>query len=508
VVPKHRRSEFESALASAGAPADSAEFWPEAVGYGQAGATAGPTAVHARVVPAGNGYPAPNGYDGAAAGPGRAAPPDGLSWQEWQDWQDWRNWGPPPELHPDHPSAPVPRIQLPADYPPGPVPAPRAPREPDLPPRRQGGPARTRSGQPPTPDAGYDNGSRRLHAVPQGAPAADHAATALRTPDNRGRQFPGQPEADLRGPDWGEPTGFQRQQGPARRDAIGYQRQAGPGRPETTDYRLETGPLGPGPGPATGRPQNGRSPNRDSHWTAGQVLTLDDGQAVRLAQEAQDYAAGIREAAEREASAITQQATGEAAAIREAAVREAADLRARLDSMSGELGRVAAYVAENLAAPAMPATALAPPAARPALPAARPALPGTRTAPPDTRPPRPATRPARPDTRPARPDTRPAGPRTAPAKTPQKRPRQLQAMRVASYATATLFLVAVLTGATEVGLHGFKFFVFRGGGVGQTSGQETDQQFLARQDPAVHHVPAPKGRHVRKSHQTAEAHNK
>jgi hypothetical protein len=228
----------------------------------------------------------------------------------------------------------------------------------------------------------------------------------------------------------------------------------------------------------------------DSLWTAGQVLILADGEAARIAQEAQNYAAAIREAAEREADAITQQASGQAAAIREAAQREAAELRARLDSMAGELGRAAAYVTESLAAPTMPATAPALPGARPALPGTRPALAVTKTARPD-----------------ARPGTRPAGPRTTPTKKPQPSGRQRRAMRIATAATAALFLFAVGTGATELGMHGLPFFVFRSGGTGQTQGNETDQQFLARQAAAAHHVVAPKGRHHRKSHQTLEVHH-
>jgi hypothetical protein len=484
VVPKHRRSETEPYLASVRAPVDSAEFWPEAVGFGQAAAMAGPADVHAWAGPAGDGHPASSGYDGAAADLGWAAAPEGHPWEEWHDWQDW---GPPPALHPDHPSAPVPRIRVAADYPPGPMSAPPELGAPDLPQRRSGGPARTWGAQPPPPDTG----DRRLYAVPNDALAADYGATALRPSGNPGRRFPGQPGTEFAGPDW----------------------------PETTAFRRQPGPSGPGPGPAAGPSQSDHFPNRDSLWMAGQVLTLADGAAAQIAQQTQDYAAAIREAAEREAAAITQQATsradaitqeatGQAAAIRAAAEREAAELRARLDSMSGELGRVAAYVTESLAGPAMTATAPALPGARPALPGARPAPPGAAPARPATRPPKPATRPAGPATTPAKPATRPAKPATTPAKKPQKPGRQQQAIRIATAATAALFLFAVGTGATEIGLHGFPFFVFRPGGTGETRGHETDQQFLARQAAAAHHVVAPKGRHHKKPHQTLEVHHK
>jgi hypothetical protein len=290
-------------------------------------------------------------------------------------------------------------------------------------------------------DAGDGYGHRRLHAVPSDGSAAYRPATSPRTPQEAGRY----------------------------------------------------------PEPATGWFDTGHGPGPDAQW-AGQAPPLSDSRAAQIAQEARAYAAALREAAEREAASITQQAAAQAVAIREAAEREAAERRAELDSMTGELGRVAAYVTESLAPPAMPATA-------PAVPATRPALPTRKSAPPAARPAGPGTspvRPAGPDSRPARP-AKPAGrpaatpgttPATTPAKQPQKAGRQRQSMRVATYATATLMAFAVLTGAAEIGLHGFNFFVFRGGGVGQTSGSETDQQFLAQQT-AAHHAQAPKGRHAR-----------
>jgi hypothetical protein len=51
------------------------------------------------------------------------------------------------------------------------------------------------------------------------------------------------------------------------------------------------------------------------------------------------------------------------------------------------------------------------------------------------------------------------------------------AIRVVAAATAALFLFAVISGATEVALHGFSFFVFRSTGVGETgpTGLQEDQ---------------------------------
>ncbi len=565
MVAKHRRSEGEPSLMSAGAPVAAADDWPEAVGYGQASGAAWQAGMHSRVVrPGGTSYPAPTGYDGtpyggaaydgtgydrtgygdtgygdtgygsAAAEPGWAAAPDADVWQEWQDW---RNWGPPPPMHPDHPSAPVPRVQLPADHPSAPMAALRDSGPAVLPQRRAEGSARTRSTPSQRSDAGYGNGRPRLHVVPDGE-TAGREATALRTPEHPGRPLPVRPPADLAEPDW-QGDAFPRQQGLLHRDAVDNQRHAGPGWQEAAPYRGGTGKLRPGPGPGPvrgpgpgpGRFQSDRFPNDDSLWTARQVLTLADGQAAQIAQEAQDYAASIRAAAEREATAITQRAaseadaearlaTGQAAAIREAAEREAAEVRARLETMLGELSRVTAYVTEGLATSAMPATALAGGSATaPALPAVLPALPAsTAPARPDTRPSRPGARPAMPGTRPSRTDTGPARPdakparpaerRPSPATKPQKQPRQHQAMRVASYATASLLLFSVIAGATEIGLHGFNFFVFRAGGVGQTAGNENDQQFLARQAAAAHHAATPKGRHAKKTHETVVVHKK
>jgi hypothetical protein len=73
-------------------------------------------------------------------------------------------------------------------------------------------------------------------------------------------------------------------------------------------------------------------------------------------------------------------------------------------------------------------------------------------------------------------------------------------MRIAKYSTAALLSFAVISGVAEAGLHGYKFFVFREGGVGQTPGQETDQQFLNREAAAAHQAAAPKGRHAKQSH--------
>jgi len=160
-------------------------------------------------------------------------------------------------------------------------------------------------------------------------------------------------------------------------------------------------------------------------------------------------------------------------AIQEAAEKEAVHLRAVFLSLSRQLSQMSAYITENLADPGGVAATTAPAV----VPAQAPAI----------APPRPRSRPGAPAARPAGPAA-PARPGTAPGKAPQKRGRQQQAMRIAASVTAASFLFAVAAGATELGSHGFKFFVFRQTGTGET-GQpdtETDQQFLARQAAAKH----------------------
>jgi hypothetical protein len=77
-------------------------------------------------------------------------------------------------------------------------------------------------------------------------------------------------------------------------------------------------------------------------------------------------------------------------------------------------------------------------------------------------------------------------------------------MRIATAATASLFSLAVISGIAEIGSHGFPFFVFRPA-VGESAPTvPTDQQFLAKEAAAAHHVVTPthhvtpKGRHHKK----------
>jgi len=78
-----------------------------------------------------------------------------------------------------------------------------------------------------------------------------------------------------------------------------------------------------------------------------------------------------------------------------------------------------------------------------------------------------------------------AAPRATPGAIPAARPgakpngksRQHAAVRVMTIFTAAMVVFALTAGASEVALHGFKFFVFRSTGVGETgpNGGQEDQ---------------------------------
>ena len=110
-MPKHRRSDILPAPAPFGAPADVAEYWPEPVGYGHPNAIAGGPARRAGAYATGDGYDDYYDDGGRGADASWAPVPDERSRQDWEDWQ--REIA-PPLMHPDHPSAPVPMVQLPA----------------------------------------------------------------------------------------------------------------------------------------------------------------------------------------------------------------------------------------------------------------------------------------------------------------------------------------------------------------------------------------------------------
>jgi hypothetical protein len=260
--------------------------------------------------------------------------------------------------------------------------------------------------------------------------------------------------------------------------------------------------------------------NEDPVSVAQRILAVADYEATAIAQRAAYQAAmitkqvayeatEIRDAARREAEQIKQEASEQAEAVRQAAELEVAEVHTAVMSMQTELNEFAARLTDTMPHRAVPRTppagrsaaSLASPATRPKArpqPAPTERPPGRPTDPPAGRPVAqpagdpaapPAARPAAaPGGRPAgRPAAQPAGrPAARPAGKPAARPagkpssgqgRQGTAFRFAAIATSALFLVAVAAGAIEIHLHGFKFFVFRATGIGETSrnGLQEDQ---------------------------------
>jgi hypothetical protein len=212
----------------------------------------------------------------------------------------------------------------------------------------------------------------------------------------------------------------------------------------------------------------------DSVRLANQILSTANNQATELRQEAQGQATASLAVAKEEAAALMRQAADQAAATLATAEQEAAEIRAAVMKLSAELGGVvSAYVTENLLSPTKPAIK---PAGRPTTapdhqPAVNP-LAQPATAPPAGTPDvEPVTRPAaQPRTKPGERSAPTATPGTRQAVKPGGRSRQYVAVRAMSVLTAALVLFALTAGCTEVALHGFKFFVFRSAGTGETSG--------------------------------------
>jgi hypothetical protein len=216
----------------------------------------------------------------------------------------------------------------------------------------------------------------------------------------------------------------------------------------------------------------------DSVRLANQILSTANHQAAELRHQAEGQATASLAEAREEAATLIRQAADQAAATLATAEQEAAEVRAAVTRLSAELGGVvSAYVTENLLSPARPAIRpSAKPAATPdpdpiATPAAQPTAIPPANAPVASPAGMPVTRPT-PQPR-AKPDNQPgpaATPGARPAAKPNGRSRQYVAVRAMSVLTAALVLFALTAGTTEVALHGFKFFVFRSAGTGETSG--------------------------------------
>ena len=143
-------------------------------------------------------------------------------------------------------------------------------------------------------------------------------------------------------------------------------------------------------------------------------------EAAAVQRQASGQSAAISDVAEREAAEISRRASAQIAAIREAAEREAAELRAAvMDLPAGTADAVS--ITEGLISPARPA----------------------------------------------------AKPRTHPGT--GSKGRQVRAMRKVVIALAALFLVGASSGAAEVALHGFSFFLFRNAGAGAGNSHDLNE---------------------------------
>lgn len=404
---------------------------------------------------------------------------------------------PPPELHPDHPSAPVPRVRVPGTPPRRPDPGNFA--TPDNASAYYSGgspypPARDYStghgyGYPPPRDNGISHANLPAPAGDSGpgyAPAQGYDSGRDDGPAPRIQSHPGYSAASGYGQSQGYPQASGPRGGPGRRlYAVPDSHAAGP-----RDISLAGGQMVPfgGRAAALAEPAWPDDPqDSGSLALAEQLLSNADSQAATITQDAWSQAIAIREAAEQDAAAIRQQAT----AVREAAEHEAAEMRAAVLSMSEQLGRLAAYVTDNFAIPRDTPTALlagAPAALVAAPPVASPPVPAG----PAARPARPAARPARPATRPvAKPGKSTAQPATG------TRGRQARTARKMAAVLAVAVMVGLVSGGTELALHGGRFFIFRANGAGATETGPTENQGPGQPDaPGAQHAhPAPAGKH-------------
>ena len=248
-------------------------------------------------------------------------------------------------------------------------------------------------------------------------------------------------------------------------------------------------------------------PAREQIWDAGAsqlanwIIEDANQQAAEITRQARDQASSSLASAQQQAADIVRRTGAQAALTIGAAEQQAAEIRATMTKLTNELTGMAAYVAQSLA-PAAPGTApaaTAPPAATqpetPGFPAA--AAAGLTTTGPAAKAataprPAPAARSA------ARPRTGPSpavGTDTAanlaakPGAKAAGKNRQRTAVRVMTIFTTAMVLFALTAGASEVALHGFKFFVFRSTGTGETgpNGGQEDQGPGQPDAPGAHH---------------------
>lgn len=235
------------------------------------------------------------GYPGSNGSPARSAsdwPPDSLgnSWPQWG--------GPPPALHPDHPSAPVPRVRVPqTPAQPGPVmPGRAAPGTPSGPMAPPAGPPRLPRRRPTGPGpSGSPNAGPRFNGAGRRAGGPGPASPALNMPPvqqdfntgdiyNSG-QFPPVP-ADF--PDRAGRPARPNRPGPANRPA----RPGGPdwanapagppaGPAAPSGFARPGRPAGPSGAPRPNRPARAGGPAQD--FSTGRGFSPPPGQSYRPA---------------------------------------------------------------------------------------------------------------------------------------------------------------------------------------------------------------------------------
>jgi len=316
-----------------------------------------------------------------------------------------------------------------------------------VPPRPGGRPAPWPDARPPEPG----NDAPRFQAAPTAqtaltAPAAPVLPVRVRT-DLAPRAYPAPTQPILRG---------------SVAEVIDRSR---PSAPPTRPQSAQTWQ----PHPAqTWQPQAPARPEAGPVWDAGSVqlatwiISEANQHAADIRHEARDEATTSLAGAKQEATQLVRQASDQAAATLAAAELQAAEIRANVTKLTAELGGVASYVTQSLYAPAAPVTRpvispeVTPEIAPAASPETLPAEPGT-------------THKAAPKGTPkATPKATPKTGQAAAAPRAKPKARQLVAIRVMTVITAALVLFAVITGVTEIGLHGFAFFVFRSVGTGET----------------------------------------
>jgi len=359
--------------------------------------------------------------------------------------------GPMPQY--GHPSGPVPQYNPPSgpmrQYNPPPAPEYSHTSEPMRPYNPPSGPMRPYN-PPPAPQYNHPSGPMPQYEPPSGLmPGYGHPSGPM-------PQY--EPPLAAPTPQYDHPSGPMRQYNPPPGSMPGYGHPSGPMRqynsPPPPEYAAQYARDGVADLLDRMGKESGKLWTVDSVRLANQILSTANHQAAALRTETQDQVIASLAEAKQEADALLKQASDRAATTLATAEQEAAEIRAAVMKLSAELGGVvSAYVTENLLSPAKPA----------AKPPAEAAAAKSAT--------KPVINPAAPPW--AKPDDQPwptATPAARPAVKPNARSRQYVAVRAMSVFTAALVLFALTAGASEVALHGFKFFVFRSAGTGETSG--------------------------------------